>query len=131
MTMSNFLECNEIIHSTKSRRRWTAYEKQQLVQETYQGGMTVSFVARKHGISPSQLFYWRKLMDTSGLTAVKAEEMVVPESEVKELKRKIKQLEQVLGKKTMENEILKEAVKLGREKKLISRQPLFGLSDFE
>ena len=70
-------------------------------------------------------------MDTSGLTAVKAEEMVVPESEVKELKRKIKQLEQVLGKKTLENEILREAVKLGREKKLISRQPLCGLSDFE
>lgn len=131
MTMSNILECNEIIHSTKSRRRWTAYEKQQMVQETYQGGMTVSFVARKHGISPSQLFYWRKLMENSGLTAVKAEEMVVPESEVKELKRKIRQLEQVLGKKTLENEILKEAVKLGREKKLISRQPLSGLSDFE
>lgn len=131
MTMSNILECSEIIHSTKRRRRWTGYEKQQMVQETYQEGKSVSFVARKHGISPSQLFNWRRFMESSGLTGVNAEEPVIPESEVKELKKRIRHLEQVLGKKTLENEILKEAVKLGREKKLISRQPLSGLSDFE
>ncbi|HCJ1102700.1 TPA: IS3 family transposase, partial [Legionella pneumophila] len=85
----------------------------------------------KHGIPPSQLFYWRKLMESSALTGVKAEESVVPQSEANELKRRIKQLEQVLGQKTLENEILREAVKLGREKKLISRQPLLGISDFE
>lgn len=57
------IECSEIIQSTNKRRRWTAYEKQQIVQETYNPGVTVSFIARKHGIPPSQLFYWRKLMD--------------------------------------------------------------------
>ncbi|SEG06625.1 transposase, partial [Legionella quinlivanii DSM 21216] len=65
------------------------------------------------------------------LTSVKTEEEVIPESEAKALKKRIKQLEQVLGQKTLENEILREAVKLGREKKLISRQPLYGISDFE
>jgi transposase len=35
----------------------------------------------------------------------------------------------VLGQKTMDIEILREAVKIGREKKLISRQPLRGLED--
>ncbi|KTD46059.1 hypothetical protein Lqui_2549 [Legionella quinlivanii] len=66
----------------------------------------------------------------NALTSVKTEE-VIPESEAKALKKRIKQLEQVLGQKTLENEILREAVKLGREKKLISRQPLYGISDFE
>jgi transposase len=47
------------------------------------------------------------------------------------LKKHIRKLEQTLGQKTLENEILREAVKLAREKKLISRQPLFGVEDFE
>jgi transposase len=31
--------------------------------ETYAPGMTVSMVARKHGIAPSQIFYWLRRMD--------------------------------------------------------------------
>lgn len=131
MTISTTVECSEIIQSTARRRRWTALEKQQIVHETYHRGVTVSFIARKYGIPPSQLFYWRKLMEDGALIGIKAEESVVCESEVKELMKRIKQLEQVLGQKTLENEILREAVKLGREKKLISRQPLQGISDFE
>lgn len=130
MTIST-LECTEVVQSTKQRRRWTAYEKQQIVHETYHPGVTVSFIARKHSIPPSQLFHWRKLMESGALTSVKSEEQVVPESEAKALKKRIRQLEQVLGQKTLENEILREAVNLGREKKLISRQPLQGISDFE
>jgi transposase len=70
-------------------------------------------------------------MESSGLTGIKSEETVVAQSEVNELKKKIKKLEQTLGKKTLENEILREAVKIGREKKLISRQPLPGLEDLD
>lgn len=131
MTISTTVECSEIIRDSKKRKRWTAFEKQSIVQETYQSGVTVSYIARKHAIPPSQLFYWRKLMENGALTSVKSEEAVVPESEVNALKKQIKQLEPILGQKTVENEILKEAVKLGREKKLILRQPLRGISDFE
>ena len=131
MTISGAAEAVEVICSTQRRRRWTAYEKQQIVQETYHPGVTVSYIARRHGIPPSQLFYWRKIMDKGALTGIKAEEEVVPQSEVCELKKRIKKLEQVLGQKTLENEILREAVKLGREKKLISRQPLPGIEGLE
>lgn len=37
----------------------------------------------------------------------------------------------MLGRKTEQVEILKEAVRIGREKKLIPRTPLRGLDDFE
>lgn len=131
MTITKTLEANEVICSTSKKRRWTAYEKQQIVQETYHPGVTVSFIARKHGISPSQLFLWRRIMENGALTGIKTEENVVAQSEVNELKKKIRKLEQVLGQKTLENEILREAVKIGREKKLISRQPLPGLEDLE
>ena len=56
---------------------------------------------------------------------------MVPISRVKELEQRIHQLERALGRQTLDNEILKEAVKIGREKKLISRQPLPGLDDIE
>jgi len=70
-------------------------------------------------------------MEDGALTAVGAEEQVVPVSKVKELETRIKQLERALGRKTLDNEILKEAIRVGREKKLISRQPLVGLEGFE
>ena len=131
MTISNTIEAVEIFHNTQRRKRWAAIEKHKIVQETYLPGATVSYVARKHGIPPSQLFYWRKMMENGALIGIKTEEELVPVSEVNDLKRRIKQLERVLGQKTMDIEILREAVKIGREKKLISRQPLPGLEDLD
>lgn len=43
---------------------------------------------------------------------------------------RISELERVLGQKTMENEILKEAVRIGREKKLLSQKLLSGVDGF-
>ena len=114
--MINVTEVTEIILSTVKRKRWTAFEKQQIVNETYHPGVSVSYVARRHGLSPSQLFQWRKLMETGGLIAMKNEEKVVPISQVKEMEKRIRQLERILGRQTLENEILKEAIKIGREK---------------
>lgn len=53
--------------------------------------------------------------------AVRSDDAVVSAAEVRELKKRIRDLERVLGKNTLENEILTEAVKLAHEKKLISR----------
>ena len=117
MTISKAGIVTEVISSTQSRRRWTLYEKHQIVQETYHPGVTVSYIARKHGIPPSQLFYWRKNAENGAMTSIKSEGKVAAESEVQALKKHIKKLEQTLGQKTLENEILKEAVKIGREKK--------------
>ena len=44
-------------------------------------------------------------------------------AEVRALEKRIRELERVLGKKTLENEILREALKVAHEKKLISRLP--------
>lgn len=92
MTMINAAKVNEVIHSSMKRKRWTPLEKQQIVNETYHPGVSLSYVARKHGISPSQLFQWRKLMESGGIIAMKHEEKVIPLSEVKELERRIRQL---------------------------------------
>src|SRR5262245_29695828 len=54
--MTNAADRVEIITSVQRRRRWTASEKVRMVEETFEPGMTVSLVARRHGVAPNQLF---------------------------------------------------------------------------
>ncbi len=100
----------------EKRRRRTTQEKIAIVQQSFEPGMTVSLVARQHGVAASQLFLWRKQYQEGSLTAVAAGEQVVPASELAAAMKQIKELQRLLGKKTMENELLKEAVEYGRAK---------------
>ncbi|EHP7223851.1 TPA: IS3 family transposase, partial [Escherichia coli] len=108
----------------EKRRRRTTQEKIAIVQQSFEPGMTVSLVARQHGVAASQLFLWRKQYQEGSLTAVAAGEQVVPASELAAAMKQIKELQRLLGKKTMENELLKEAVEYGRAKKLDSARAL-------
>ena len=123
MHSANGVATVEVV-TTVQRRRWSLQEKLRLIEEASLPGMSVSFVARKHGVAPNLLFRWRKLMREGGKQAIKADNEVVSVAELKALKRQVRELERLLGKKTMENEILKDALSLAREKKLISRTPL-------
>ncbi len=88
--------------------------------------MTVSHVARLHGIQPSLLFKWKKQYQEGSLTAVAAGEDVVPASELAAAIKQIKELHRLPGKKTktMEVEILKEAVEYAQSRKWIAHVPL-------
>ncbi|ENB6546227.1 IS3 family transposase, partial [Escherichia coli] len=108
----------------EKRRRRTTQEKIAIVQQSFEPGMTVSLVARQHGVAASQLFLWRKQYQEGSLTAVAAGEQIVPASELAAAMKQIKELQRLLGKKTMENELLKEAVEYGRAKKLDSARAL-------
>ncbi len=114
----------KVITSVQRRRRWHPEEKRAIVEETELLGNSISSVARKYDINPNQLFRWRRLMREGALVAMRRDKRVVPESEVKVLKANIRELERMLGKKTMEAEILKEALEIAREKKLLLRKPL-------
>ena len=93
----------EVITSVQRRRRWPIAEKIRLVEETMQPGMSVSYVARRAGVAPSLLFNWRRRMLEGGLQAVQADEDVVGTSRVRELERRVRELERLLGRKTMED----------------------------
>ncbi|MCX8012169.1 MAG: IS3 family transposase [Desulfobacterota bacterium] len=108
----------EVITSVQRRRRWSAEEKRAMVEEAEKPGSSVSQVARKYGVNPSQLFNWRRLMREGALSAVRAGEEVVAASEVRQLRARIRELERLLGRKTLETEILREALEVAREKKL-------------
>lgn len=63
-------------------------------------------------------------MKDGGVSAIQADDQVVGVGELKALQRQVRELERLLGRKTMEVEILKEALELAQAKKLISRMPL-------
>jgi transposase len=48
------------IVNTGRRRRWSDEEKLRIVTESLAGSRLVSATARRHGISPGQLFTWRR-----------------------------------------------------------------------
>ena len=49
----------EVITGVGRRRRWTSAAKARIVAESYSGGVSVSELARRHGLRPQQLFGWR------------------------------------------------------------------------
>ncbi|MGU3423116.1 transposase, partial [Methylobacterium sp. D54C] len=119
--MPNETQRIEIITGRERRRRYTGQEKVRFVEETMQPGMTVSAVARMHGISPSLLFGWRRRMAEGGQIAVQADEEVVAASRVRELEARVRDLERLLACKTLEVEVLKEALAVARVKKRMAR----------
>jgi len=118
----------EMITGVARRRRFSTDVKLAIIAETMQPGMSISYVARRHGLSPSLVLRWRRLMSEGGREAVRADDDVVPAAELRRLEERVRDLERLLGRKTMENEILKEALDLARAKKpmLLSRSPLPG-----
>jgi transposase len=50
----------ELITGTGRRRRWSDDDKARIVVESLGPGANVSEVARRHGLSPQQLFGWRR-----------------------------------------------------------------------
>jgi transposase len=104
----------EVLSSIQRRRRYSLDQKMAVLAEA----------ARRHGISPSLLFLWRRRMTEGGKEAVRVDDEVVGSAEVRALEKRVRELERVLGKKTLENEILREALKVAQEKKLISQFPL-------
>jgi transposase len=101
MTMSSIRPNRvEVVTSVQRRRRWTPEQKLEIVKQTNEPGSSDS------------------------LLAVGTNETVAPASELQEAMRRIKQLEGTLGRKTLENEILKEAVDFAKAKKWIARSPV-------
>jgi len=115
--MSDDYQRIEIITGTERRRRWTAAEKLRIVEETLTSGESVSAVARRHGVAPNLLYRWRRLMTEGGTVAVQADDGVTGNGEVRRMEERMRELERQLGRKTLEVEILKEALAKSRAKK--------------
>lgn len=116
----------EIITDGGRRRRWSAAEKLRIVEETLDEGASISVVARRNGVAPNLLYRWRRLMLDGGAVAVSEDDDVTSNRTVRQMEERIRELERQLGRKTLEAEILREALDKARSKKptLLARSPL-------
>ena len=66
----------EVITGAVGRRRWSDEEKARAIEESLAPGVVVSQIARRHGVTPQQLFTWRRqarrLSEASAETAAGA-----------------------------------------------------------
>ncbi len=65
----------EVFTGAGRRRTWSPAEKAAIVAESYGAGETVCAVARRHGLTPQQLFTWRRL---ARVAASRPEALFVP-----------------------------------------------------
>lgn len=116
----------EIITDGGRRRHWSSAEKLRIVEETLEGRESISVIARRNGVAPNLLYRWRKLMLEGGSVAVTGDDDVTSNKTVRQMEDRIRELERQLGRKTLEVEILKEAVDRSRAKKpiLLVKSPL-------
>jgi len=114
--MSDDYQRVKIITGTPRRRRWTAEQKLRIVEESHQSGESMSAVTRRRGVAANLLYRWRRLTAEEGVAVLSADKGVVSVSEVRRLEERVRELERLLGRKTMEAEILEDALERSRAK---------------
>ena len=65
----------EVFTGAGRRRTWSDEDKARIVAEIVASGESVSAVARRHGLSPQQLFGWRRELQVSQTALSHAEEL--------------------------------------------------------
>lgn len=58
-TEGDFAEVT-VIEGSARRRYWSPSDKARIVAESFDRAVSVSEVARRHGLNPNQLFTWRR-----------------------------------------------------------------------
>ena len=112
----------EVFTGAGRRRTWSDEDKARIVAEIVASGESVSAVARRHGLSPQQLFGWRRGLQASQTALSHAEELqfipavldVTPSSRPIRRQRKMLRRQVEPGAGLIEVEIDGVTVRVGR-----------------
>ena len=74
----------EVLGGPERRRRWRFEDKARLVAQTFEPGVSVCTVARRHGIAPGLLFTWRRQAREGRLGGSQSAPLFVPVATVPE-----------------------------------------------
>lgn len=91
--------------------------KRQVVEELLSGTATMGQLSRRHDISTGLIGYWRNRYAEGKHVEGKS-------ANVKALEAKIKDLEQMVGRLTMDNELLKKAMEYSLQKRRENSLPI-------
>lgn len=92
----------------RNYRKFTAKQKAEIVIAGLRGDRPVRDVCREHGIAETLYYSWREKLLEGGQAALAGKDERQAE---KELKKRIRELERTLGRKTYELEIAGEALR--------------------
>lgn len=93
----------------RTHRRFSLTEKIAIVRESLAPGVSASFVARRHRIAVNVLYYWRKAYkDVVETDLTKVESGPVADKELDDLRLQVRNLERLLGQRTLEVALLRE-----------------------
>ena len=88
-------------------RRLTLSEKIAIVRESMAPGVVAAHIARRHGIALNVLYYWRKVYRDVATTDLTEGPDEAVESELADLRLQVRNLERLLGQRTLEIALLK------------------------
>ena len=98
----------------RTHRRFSLSEKIAIVRESLSPGVTASHVARRHGIAVNVLYYWRKVYrEVADTDLTRVETAEATHNELADLRLQVRNLERLLGQRTLEIALLKE--RLGKD----------------
>lgn len=89
-------------------RKFTAKQKAEIVVAGLRGDRSVRDVCREHGIAETLYYQWRDKLLEGGQEALAGKDERQGE---RELRKKVRELERALGRKTYELEIAGEALR--------------------
>jgi transposase len=87
----------------KKYRTWTVQQKLEIVLAGLRGEMSIAEVCREHQISETLFYTWREKLLEGGAERLSGKE---ERTELVELRKRVRDLERTLGRKTYELEIL-------------------------
>jgi len=93
-------------NKASSRRSFTLQEKLDIVREAKVPGVRATYVARRHRIAVSQLYYWRKVY--GDLLPDPGEGLTPEQRQIADLRLQVQRLETLLGQRTFEMALLQE-----------------------
>jgi transposase len=97
------------MESPRTQRRFTLSEKMAIVRESMVPGVSATHVARRHKIAVNVLYYWRKAYkDVIDTDLTRLEGGAAAEKEVADLRLQVRNLERLLGQRTLEIALLRE-----------------------
>src|SRR4051794_32396675 len=75
----------EVFTGSGRRRDWSMEDKARIVAESFEPGASVSAVARRHALSPQQLFAWRRAVRReAGSSLLFVPAVMVPDAETED-----------------------------------------------
>jgi transposase-like protein len=94
----------------RQRRKWTAQAKLKIVLETLQSDPKLAEICRREGVSPNQVYEWRRRLLGSAEAVFARKDRAGPDPQIEKLAAENTRMKNVIAEITAENLDLKKTL---------------------